>query len=863
MNSEAPHEPAARARPLSRRRALTMVEMIVVGIVLMAFLGTITQLLIRMPTWLSGLEDRMDLLREELLARAFLLKDARAAWVCSSDGIARLSMEAANGSGIVTYSVAPVSEPAGLFELRRTPDGGLTSMRVAAFVSSFRVTPRATPGDFDVCLVFNKRRAYRRSQFQVWNIPTTGLALADLDRDGILDLVQINSDSTSIRRYRGTGAGTFNAPTSILGSGLPVDVRLADMDRNGTSDLVVLAAARIPGGADGGLYVFPGDGAGSFAAPVRSAVASSPGALAIGDVNRDGRPDVVVTDALSRTVSFLAGNGTASFPSRTERALGFTPTGIQLADMNRDGTLDLVVGQVGDSAATVSVVPGNGDGTFGARTGYQAGVASTALAVGDLDRDGRQDVATVSRADGMLYLMLGLAGGALAPAAATGTAVPSSVAIGRSDAGDVPDVAVVNSLEGGASSTFSWFPGTGDGTLQPPAVMGLGTRGQAVVGGDLNRDSRVDWVTGSLALTPGYAAQLATTVNVSGTLSAATAFSAGTGPVALRSADFNRDGFPDLATVNQSNTARVYTGSAAGTFSLAGSFATGVGSFAMRVADINRDGILDLVVLNSADKTVSVLRGQGDGTFLVKIDSTTGQTPVALAVGDFDRNGFDDLAIVTQNATGTTVYLGDGSGSFPTGTSATPPAPAQSDPTAVEAMDVNRDGLLDLVTPDAGTKSVTVTFGTPSGGFGTSVGTAIGQKMGALAVGDFNRDGKPDCALVHDVSDSLTVWLGDGVGGFSGGLAYATSKAIRKLTAADMNRDGIPDLIGVSDFASGGAVDILRGVGDGTFQAKASYGYAAPVGPADVVVFEVNRDGKPDVATANTGDSTVSYRTGQ
>ena len=108
---------------------------------------------------------------------------------------------------------------------------------------------------------------------------------------------------------------------------------------------------------------------------------SSPISVAIGDLNGDGRPDLVTANANSNTVSVLLGNGDSTLGPKTDYATGSGPYFVAIGDLHGDGRPDLVTAN--NNSSTVSVLLGNGDGSFGPKSDYGTGISPFSVAIGD------------------------------------------------------------------------------------------------------------------------------------------------------------------------------------------------------------------------------------------------------------------------------------------------------------------------------------------------------------------------------------------------------------------------------------------------------------------------------------------------
>jgi hypothetical protein len=278
---------------------------------------------------------------------------------------------------------------------------------------------------------------------------------ADLNRDGHLDLVVANDKTNEVAVLLADPhtPGTFlSAVTYPVGNG-PTSVAVADLDGDGRLDLVVanFGNSQSPGSTISVLLADPNGPPATFLPAVPYTVGTAPAALAVGDFNGDGRPDVAVANfglfaSPGNMVSVLLGD--PNQPGKLQNAANYTagtgPVMIAVADLNGDGRLDLAVANV--ISANVSVLLGSPTtpGTFQTAVSYPTGSAPHWIAVADLNGDGRLDLATAD----------------------------SSVA--------ASDVSVL-------------FANTASpGTFQPPVNYAVGTGPQSVVVGDFNHDGRLD-----------------------------------------------------------------------------------------------------------------------------------------------------------------------------------------------------------------------------------------------------------------------------------------------------------------------------------------------------------------------------------
>ena len=364
-------------------------------------------------------------------------------------------------------------------------------------------------------------------------------------------------------------------------------------------------------------------------------------------------------------------------------------------------------------------------------------------------------------------------------------------------------------------------------------------------------------------------------------------FAVGNSPTSVAVADFNGDGFLDLAVVNSGdNTVSILLGNGDGTFKTQTTYATGIQPVSVAVGDFDNSGHLSLAVVNACgtslscttEGTVSILLGDGMGNFTLAVSSpSTGYAPNFVAVGDFDKDGNLDLAVVngcgnTVSCTGPTpgtvsILLGDGTGKKFTLKS----SPGTDDnPSWAAVGDFDNSGNLSLAVANAGTTTargttVTVMIGKGDGTFSTSSISSQGVSPVAVAVGDFNGDGNLDLGVLNACGTNpscssgggVAILLGNGKGAFTFKSNTAAGSGPTALAVADLNGDQKLD-VAVAD-GTGSAVSILLGDGAGnlslqTSPASPSTGSA----PSSIAIGDFNGDGGPDLVTGNKNAANVS-----
>jgi hypothetical protein len=708
---------------------------------------------------------------------------------------------------------------------------------------------------------------------------TVGGATGDLNGDGKLDVVLAsqcapnNCSSGVVTVLLGNGDGTYQTPVSYAAGQEMKSVVLGDVNGDGKLDILAVSACN-SGCTSGAVNVLLGNGDGTFQPAVAyNTAAVNANFLAVADANGDGKVDLLVSNVCDSNdscsggvLSVLLGNGDGTFqPAVNYGSGGELPQGIAAADVNGDGKLDIVIvnecANNGDcSSGLASVLLGNGDGSFQNAVNFNSGgVDADSVVIKDVNGDGHADLLVANRCNsssdctyGAVGVLLGNGDGTFQTAVqfASGGQYAQSLGVVDLNGDGKLDLVVSNECQSYSScqngSSTSVLLGNGDGTFQLSANYASGSdsfgefmelqAGSSILLGDVNGDGKPDVLvtnscannnnpffcngTGSVSVLLGYG---------DGTLQAGVIYSsAAYDSYGLATADVNGDGKPDIIVANEcANTTNCSNGAVSillnngdGTFQAGNSYSSG-GAYAYWVAaaDLNGDGKADIVVTNECNNSndcsqgaVGVLLGNNDGTF---------QAPVTY--------------------------------------------PTNSDVESVVLADVNGDGKLDIVLAGSNSSSVNVMLGNGDGTFQSAVSYDAGGVYSlGLAVGDTNGDGKPDIMVANECSSSqncsngiVSVLLGNGDGTFQTAVTYNSGGIYaRSLQAADMNGDGKLDIVVENECAtdcSTGAISVLLGNGDGTFQTATTANIPESEGLQTIVVGDFNGDHKLDVVSGGSG----------
>jgi hypothetical protein len=556
-----------------------------------------------------------------------------------------------------------------------------------------------------------------------------------------------------------------------------------------------------------------------------------PWAMAVADLDGDGRPDAVVGNwpqFINPRISVILNQGDGTFGAAALYAAAQPVLDVAAADFDGDGDIDVVASNTGVNyeGTTVSLYRNNGNGTFQAQQQFAAGsggfVGVVGLAPADFDLDGDVDVA-VARfgflGDGNTVALLNNNGNGTfaAPQVFAAGAGPYKLAAADLDADGHPDLAVANEAR-----RMNVLLNDGRGGFGPPVpydAPGSGTDFyQSVALGDLDLDGDVDVVYSSTGVSVGGLGAFALFRNQGdGTFAPAQGLAQGAF-VSLAVADVTGDGWPDvLGAAGSSDYWSVVPNDGAGGFSTGAALPAGQDPIEVRAADADGDGDLDALVASRDSLELNVFFNDAGGFPIPPAHPVEALTQW-LDVGDVDGDG--DRDIVASGGSSIQIRLNDGDGSF---TSA-PAVPAPATPGDVRLRDLDQDGDLDLLWAEAA----------PPYRFGTAFNTGTGAfvnpmawpsptcgsfKAGAEAI-DMDDDGDLDVALVENLGcpsvplSGRRLFISENVDGTSFQLVDILVVGIfpRDLVAGDFDEDGRADLALV-----GGPTSVLISNGDFTF----------------------------------------------
>ncbi len=673
------------------------------------------------------------------------------------------------------------------------------------------------------------------------------LAAADLDGDGALDLVV--GVYSGVRVMLGNGDGTFAAAVPYpAGNGGVYTVLAASLDAGGTVDLVLSSEY------SSFIYVLLGAGDGSFGAGTPFPAGGQTRDLALGDFDGDGAEDVVAANGQNSTVSLLLGFGNGTFAAPSSFIAGSSPSRILAADLDDDGDLDVAV----STAGYVSVLKGNGSGSFGAALQYPIAYPGPIVA-GDFTEDGNVDIAVLRYSDyynssaNRVSIMEGNGTGAFLP---PGPAFHSGfggsdLAPGDLDGDGRADLAVANiGLE-----TVGVLLSSGGGNFVAARSVDVPVPSQTLAGGDYNDDGIPDLALG------GYSSVAVMLGDGVGAFHTSDFLNVDSEVAAVIAADFTGDSILDIVALGRYYQFRLLKGLGDGTFEAQPWVSTN--SYPNRAAagDFNGDQKLDLAITFGccSDGGLAIYPGNGDGTFGAPAMISSPNVLFAVLARDLDGDGHVDLAATSPEGSAAWVFLGHGDGTFEPAAA----YPTQSGPRSIDAGDLTGDGILDLVTANHDSQNLSVLPGLGDGTFGPGAVVAVGRPATFAALGDYDGDGILDVASANGEQSSVSLFLGYGGGKLASPVTYETDREPDFLSIADFDLNGSLDLavatpgdisvtmllnsrLGVAPLPASGAC--LGGAGT-------LHAFAAGYGP---LAYQWRKDGAPLSDGGNVSGATAA-----
>lgn len=686
-------------------------------------------------------------------------------------------------------------------------------------------------------------------EFATGNVPVAA-AVADYDGDGFQDIATVDSTSSTISVILGTGDRDFfsdpifSIPRSCSGTNeacefvfdcplgqtcdehgvsSPNAIVAADLNGDGQPDLAIVS-----GEAQGEVAVAFNAGEGRFsgASPSPYTTQAASRAIAVADVNGDGRPDLLTANRDASSISVLLNAGSGIFHTAESYPAGEAPVSLALADFDGDGNLDVVVAN--RNTDQFSVLAGDGEGAFGAPTAFLAGLFPSGIASGDFDGDGNADVAVSNKLSYDVTVGFGDGQGGFVRRSYLGPTGPEMVAaVPVSGAGPADLIVLGKSGEGDRYSVLLTQP--------PRSFVGVetvrtGSNPNSVCAGDIGGDGVPDLVVSSASSTN------LTVIRTVDSIPVPVSLDLGGATYAVLLADLDFTGRPDLL---------VSVSGEVGGDRLAVAPADGRGGFgeislynvadaaaSIEVGDFNEDGLLDVAMTQGDVESVAILIRTAEGGFLPPqeivlrpLGDPDPYFPRGVATADLDGDGHLDLAIAEFRDLGVlSVVYGRGDGTFEL-----PPVslPSGRRPLAVAIVDLDEDGILDILTANEDTAGLVIHRGVGGRSYATPVTLGAGRVPAGLTLRDFTGDNILDVTVADRTDDRNIIRPGGGnPPSYLRGIVQVcpeigcldSGRTPLAVAGADLDSDGSYDLVTVNDGGSNVSIaystlqsEVLRG----------------------------------------------------
>jgi hypothetical protein len=486
----------------------------------------------------------------------------------------------------------------------------------------------------------------------------SSIVAGNFNGDGNLDLAVARPASNDVAILLGRGDGSFQAGATYIVGGGPVNLLSADFRGSGVSDLVTVNLG------DDTFSVLTGNGDGTFTAVGDFVAGNAPVAAVAGAFYGDGHLDLAVLNSGDRTIDLPRGLGDGTFRVARAYPAELEPVALTTGDLTGNGLTDLVAANSCGadpacvSAGSASVFMAHADGTYTQTATYPLGLSPAGIALAKVTGSANLDLLAINRGDKTLTVMPGNGDGTFSAARTIAlTNSPRAFAVGDFNSDGKPDLAILSDCGQSSctqSGTLDIWLGKGDGTFAAAASYKVGYSPVSLAAGDLRGTGSLDLVVANACGLDSSCASGGTASvffnDGAGGFSLANSLSIGSGPTSIALGKIVGASLDLAVASGAENQVLVLKGDGQGGFGAATSYAVGSKPAALLVADLYHDGFNSIATADSSSSTVSILRGTASGTLETAVSYPVAVSPVAIAILGAVNGGGVSLATASAHS---------------------------------------------------------------------------------------------------------------------------------------------------------------------------------------------------------------------
>ncbi|CAF1295038.1 unnamed protein product, partial [Adineta steineri] len=735
------------------------------------------------------------------------------------------------------------------------------------------------------------------------------VAIGHFNNDNFIDIVIANYGSHSIGIFFGYGNGHFTLEvTYSIGISQPLLVLVHDVNNDDQLDII-----SVNNGTNSISIIF-GYNNGTFSREMLYSTGydSLPFAAAIGDFNNDKQVDIAIINYGTCTVSILLGYGQGLFAFENIYFIGYNarPYSIAVRDLNKDHKLDIIVGNSG--TGTVVAFFGFGNGTFGNKSTFTSNIfGPQEIVIADVNNDDVEDIIITNSFNNSVWIFIGDNEGNFSTQITASTGVnsnPTSIISVDLNNDKYKDVIVVDKGTNNIIVMLGYSPIS---FLNKTRYSNGIDSPSSVAVGHFNNDNRLDFVV----VNSQGSNIVIFLADSNGGFTMNDTYSTGfmTYPKTVAIADFDNDTQLDIiVTFFTDDVIKIFFGTGIGIFGNRTSYSTGVesGSQSIAIGDVNNDGRLDIVVGNvyaaniglfiaidyrkfeyrtiymignnanpysvalgyfnndnrldivfaaDAENNLIIIFGLGNGTFINPAAFPLGydSAPYSIVLADFNNDTKLDIAVACQKLFNIQIFLALANGTF-----ANPKPYLTQDkapPISIAISDFNNDKILDIAVGHLNSSYIGIFIGIADGSFTNQITFSTGKQTSSsvIAVGNFNNDDYMDVVIANTQLNNIEIFIRYDSGGIIHSHTYSTGSATNphSILVGDFNHDNQFD-IAVANYGTG-TISVLIAYGNITFAPQRNYQTGLNSLPKSIIVADFNNDLALDMIVANFGKDNI------